>query len=58
MEIVINNGFNEMSNEEMQVLDGGLVLWGVVISGTLLLKVFGGGVTAGVAAAGVYYGTK
>lgn len=57
MEMVLNNGFSEMSNNEIENLDGGLfgIAW---LTGALLLKVFAGGVTLGAAGATAYLTTK
>lgn len=57
MELALNNGFSELSHSEMEHVDGGLlgVAW---LTGLVVLKVFGAGVTLGSAAAGIYYATK
>lgn len=53
MEMIRANGFTELSNREIQMTNGGIVIAGVVISGVMLLKlgVGVGGVafTAGIA---------
>lgn len=54
----LSNNFCELSDNEIQALDGGVVVLGVTISGMVLLKVFGAGVTLGASAAAVYYSTK
>lgn len=52
MEMVKTNGFTEMTEQEMQITDGGIVIFGVVVSGMALLKIAGGcaalGITMGV----------
>ena len=52
MEMVKTNGFTEMTEQEMQITDGGIVIFGVVVSGMALLKIAGccaaAGITAGI----------
>jgi len=52
------NAFTEISLQDTKDIDGGIVILGVTISGVLLLKVFGAGVTLGATAAGIYYSQK
>lgn len=57
MEVIMNNGFCELSQDEMILVDGGLlgVTW---LTWALLGKIFAGGVTLGAAGATAYLGTK
>ncbi len=52
MENIKTMGFVEMSMDELQQTDGGLVIFGVTIAGVLLIKiagaVAGAGLTAGI----------
>ena len=54
----LSNRFLELSENEIQDLNGGVLIFGVTISGVLLLKVFGAGATLGATATGIYYSTK
>lgn len=58
MELSINNNFGVMDTNELQNLDGGLVIFGVIVSGALCAKIAAGAFTAGVTIAGIYYSTK
>ena len=58
MEMVLNMGaFEALDKREMMEVEGGLlgVAW---LTGALLLKVIGAGVTIGAGAVGIYYATK
>lgn len=57
MEMVLDNGFCEITQDEMENIDGGLfgVAW---LTGALLAKIFAGGVTLGAAGATAYLATK
>lgn len=50
MEITLNNGFCEMSQDEMRDADGGIVIAGVTIAGMTLLKIAGACAAAGITA--------
>lgn len=57
MEHVLANGFSEMSQDEMESIEGGLFgfAW---LTGAVLVKIFAGGVTLGAAGATAYLATK
>ena len=57
MEMVLERGFEQMTNEEILSVDGGLfgVVW---LTGALLGKIFAGAVTLGAAGATAYLATK
>ncbi len=57
MEHVLANGFSEMSQDEMESMEGGLFgfAW---LTGAVLVKIFAGGVTLGAAGATAYLATK
>jgi len=57
MEHVLTNGFSEMSQDEMESIEGGLFgfAW---LTGAVLAKIFAGGVTLGAAGATAYLATK
>lgn len=52
MEVVMKNGFAELSESELETTDGGVVIFGVTIAGLTLLKIAGccagAGITAGI----------
>ena len=50
MEMTKNHTFVEMSLDEMQMTDGGLVIFGVTIAGMTLLKIAGACAAAGITA--------
>lgn len=50
MEMVLNNGFCEMSQDEIYETAGGVVIFGVTIAGMTLLKMAGACAAAGVTA--------
>ena len=52
MEMTLNNGFCEMSQDEMMIADGGVMIFGVYVAGMTLLKIAGAcaglGITTGI----------
>ena len=50
MEMVMTNGFAELSVNEMEEIDGGIVIFGVTIAGMTLLKIAGACAAAGISA--------
>lgn len=50
MEMIKTTGFCEMTTDEMQVTDGGIILFGVAVSGMALLKIAGACAAAGITA--------
>lgn len=50
--------FNSLNLEELEKIDGGLVVLGVTVSGMLCAKLAGAGITASIAVAGIYYSQK
>ncbi len=50
MEMIKTNGFAELSVDEMQQTDGGVVIFGVTIAGLTLLKIAGACAAAGITA--------
>ena len=57
MESVMKNGFAELSADEMNEVDGGLlgIAW---LTGAVLVKIFAGAATLGAAGATAYLATK
>ena len=57
MEMSLSNGFCEMSQNQMEDVDGGMFgfAW---LTGALLIKIFAGGVTLGGVGAAAYFGNK
>lgn len=58
MEMIKTNAFCEMTTEEMQITDGGIVIFGITVSGMLLLKVAGVCAAAGLTLGTAYMATK
>lgn len=50
MEMVLHNGFCEMTEVEVYEVDGGIVIFGVTIAGLTLLKIAGACAAAGITA--------
>ncbi len=57
MESVMKNGFAELSADEMNEVDGGVlgIAW---LTGAVLVKIFAGAATFGAAGATAYLATK
>lgn len=58
MEMIKTTGFCEISNDELQMTDGGILIFGITVSGMLLLKVAGVCCAAGLTLGTAYMATK
>lgn len=58
MEMIKTADFCEMTAQEMQITEGGIVIFGITVSGMLLLKVAGASAAAGLTLGAAYMATK
>lgn len=50
--------FDTLELNELETIDGGIVILGVAVSGALCAKLAAAGITAGITVAGIYYSQK